>query len=163
MEKENKYNPESEVEQIIAKREQEWYRPWETEKEMRRLFTEAGKPLIEELGRAPLPTEFGNWTHIAFGDFTTGRIHDLLVYGNIAEGSLGDGESILARVHDTCKSGDTLSASNCDCGKELHETMRMIQEEERGVILYLDQEGRGAGPAGKMEQVNGMCEWKNGD
>lgn len=119
-------------------------------------------PLIEELGRSPLPTEFGDFTYIVFGDYASGGHHELLAFGNIAEGSLGDGEDVLTRIHSSCRTNETYHATNCECRKQLHEAMRQIQEEGRGIILYLEQEGRGTGIAGKMAQLNGMFGWQDG-
>ncbi|MCL5010464.1 MAG: hypothetical protein M1289_02575 [Patescibacteria group bacterium] len=129
---------------------------------MKRVLKKEKQSIVEELGRAPLPTEFGDWTYIVFGDYTNGSHHEMLVFGNIADGSLGDGRNLLVRMHSSCRTNEVYHAVNCECRKELHEAMKLIQEEGRGVILYLDQEGRGTGIAGKMAQLNGMFGWKNG-
>lgn len=115
---------------------------------------------IEELGRAPLPTEFGNWTYIVFGDYIRGVHHEMLAFGNIANGSMGDRKNLLVRMHSSCRTNEVYHAINCECRKELHRSMRLIQKEGRGIILYLDQEGRGNGIVGKMAQLRGMLTWK---
>lgn len=118
--------------------------------------------MIEEFGRSPLPTESGDWTYIVYGDKTNGQHHETLVFGNLAEGALGSGEDVLVRIHSSCRTNETYHAVNCECRKELQEAMAMIAQEGRGVILYLEQEGRGTGIAGKMAQLNGMFGWENG-
>jgi GTP cyclohydrolase II len=146
----------------LEARRQEWYQPWEVIESAKRFLMKEGRPMIEEFGRAPLPTEFGDFTYIVFGDFTTGQHHELLVYGNLAEGSLGDGENVLVRMHSSCRTNEAYHAINCECRKELHQAMQLIQQEGRGVIVYLEQEGRGTGIAGKLAQLNGMFGWQDG-
>lgn len=140
----------------------EWYLPWLAINHRKDQLKREGEPMIEELGRAPLPTEFGDYTYIVFGDYTTGQHHELLVFGNLVEGSLGDAEDVLVRVHSSCRTNEVWHAVNCECRKELEETMLMIQQEGRGAIVYLEQEGRGTGVAGKMAQLNGMFGWVDG-
>ncbi len=143
-------------------RKQEWYQPWITIAIMKEILRKEGESMIEEFGRSPLPTEFGDWTYVVFGDKTTGQHHEMLVFGNLVEGSLGDSEDVLVRMHSSCRTNETYHAVNCECRKELHEAMRLIQQEGRGIILYLEQEGRGTGIAGKLAQLNGMFGWKDG-
>jgi len=140
----------------------EWYQPWVVIDAIKQLLDKEGELMIEEFGRSPLPTEFGDWTYIVFGDKTTGQHHEMLVFGNIAEQSLGNGEHILVRMHSSCRTNETYHAVNCECRKELHEAMRMIALEGKGIILYLEQEGRGTGIAGKLAQLNGMFGWRDG-
>lgn len=148
---------------MLEIRRYEWYFPWLAIRESKEAFLKEQQPMIEEFGRAPLPTEFGDYTYIVFGDFTTGHHHEMLIYGNIAEGSLDDGEDVLVRMHSSCRTNETYHAVNCECRKELHEAMRLIQKEGRGAIVYLEQEGRGTGIAGKMAQLNGMFGWNEGE
>ncbi|PWU24141.1 hypothetical protein C5B42_00570 [Candidatus Cerribacteria bacterium 'Amazon FNV 2010 28 9'] len=149
-------------EDIKELRKQEWYQPWVAIALMKEILKKEGETMIEEFGRAPLPTEFGDWTYIVYGDKTTGQHHEMLVFGNISEGSLKDGEDILVRMHSSCRTNETYHAINCECRKELHEAMSLIQKEERGIIIYLEQEGRGTGIAGKIAQLNGMFGWDHG-
>ncbi len=139
-----------------------WFRPWELIAWMKEQLLKENEPMIEEFGRAPLPTEFGDWTYIVYGDMTNGSHHELLVYGNMGDESLGDGENVLVRLHSSCRTNETYHAINCECRKELHQAMSMISQEGRGVIVYLEQEGRGTGIAGKMAQLNGMFGWQDG-
>lgn len=147
---------------IIKTRQREWHVPWSNIEDMISRFKKEGRPLVEELGRSPLPTEFGDWTYLVFGDYTTGGHHEMLVYGNLAKGSLGNGEGLLVRMHSACRTNETFAATNCECRKELHQAMKLIQGEEKGIILYLEQEGRGNGIAGKLAQLNGMFGWEDG-
>lgn len=135
-----------------------WFKPWEAKP----LAMKEGETKIVELGRAPLPTDFGDYTYIAYGDKSTGEHHNVLVYGNFDEGSLGDGEDVLTRVHSACWTNEVSHASNCECRKEIEETLTQINREGRGVFVYLQQEGRGTGIAGKMAQLGGMFEWQDG-
>lgn len=136
-----------------------WYIPWFLEKERNALLSKEKENMTEEFGRAPLPTEFGDYTYIVYGDMRTGQHHNVLVFGQLNEGSLGDGEDVLCRVHSACWTNEVAHAVNCECRKELQQTLELIQKEGRGVLIYLDQEGRGTGIAGKMAQLNGMFEW----
>lgn len=140
--------------------EVKWHQPWRILELGKRLLKE--KSMIEELGRSPLPTEYGDWTYIVFGDYSSADHHEMLIYGNLTEGSLTDGENVLVRMHSSCRTNETYSATNCECRAELHEAMRRIHEEGRGTVLYLEQEGRGTGIAGKMAQLNGMFGWVDG-
>lgn len=143
---------------IRANQEEEWYKPWEHIEKNRKLLE--GENMIEEFGRAPLPTDYGDFTYIVYGDLTTGQHHNVLVYGEIS--NLGDGRDILVRTHSACWTNEVAHAVNCECRKEVEETLRMIAQEGQGILVYLDQEGRGTGIAGKMAQLNGMFGWEDG-
>lgn len=138
-----------------------WKLPWVSEPGIKDMLKKEGQHLVEELGKAPLPTEFGDWTYFAFG-YTSGTHHEMLVFGDIEEGSIGDGEDVLVRMHSSCRTNETFHAVNCECRKELHEAMRLIQVEGKGIIVYLEQEGRGTGISGKLAQLNGMFGWEDG-
>lgn len=152
-----------EINQILQLRSASWNKPWESDFEIMSMIKTEKKPLIEELGRSPLPTEYGNWTYIVFGDYTNGAHHEMLIFGNVAEDTLGGGEDILVRMHSSCRTSETFAAINCECKEELNEAMKMVQDEGKGIVIYLEQEGRGTGISGKMAQLNGMFEWKNGN
>lgn len=139
-----------------------WHEPWMVIAWLKEYLCKEGEPMIEELGRAPLPTEFGDWMYVVFGDKTNGSHHELLVFGSIVDGSLGDGTDILTRMHSSCRTNEAYHAVNCECRKELHQAMQLIAAEGKGIIIYLEQEGRGTGIAGKMAQLNGMFGWENG-
>ena len=102
-------------------------------------------PLLREAAIAKLPTEFGDFEIHAYEELSNGKEHVALVLGNI-----GDGHAVLVRVHSSCLTGDVFHSSRCDCGPQLHTAMERITAEGRGVILYLNQEGRGIGLANKI-------------
>lgn len=96
---------------------QEWYTPWVAVETVKNILNKEGEPMIEEFGRSPLPTEYGDWTYIVFGDKTTGQHHELLLFGNITEpGQTGD--DLLVRVHSSCKTNEVYHAINCECRYE---------------------------------------------
>ena len=94
---------------------------------------------------AKLPTEYGDFQIYGFVNDITGEHHVALVCGD-----LGDGEDILCRVHSECLTGDVFGSARCDCGAQLHTAMKKVQEEGRGIILYMRQEGRGIGLINKL-------------
>ncbi len=94
---------------------------------------------------AKLPTAYGDFQIYGFVNDITGEHHVALVCGEI-----GDGEDILCRVHSECLTGDVFGSARCDCGEQLHTAMKTIQEEGRGIILYMRQEGRGIGLINKL-------------
>jgi 3,4-dihydroxy 2-butanone 4-phosphate synthase/GTP cyclohydrolase II len=100
---------------------------------------------IRLVSSAKLPTEYGDFAVHAFEHALGGETHVALVRGDI-----GSGENVLTRVHSSCVTGDIFHSSRCDCGEQLQTAMRRIAEEGRGVVLYLDQEGRGIGLANKI-------------
>ena len=94
---------------------------------------------------AKLPTEYGEFDiHVYEGMFGVGT-HVALVRGEI-----GAGENVLTRVHSSCVTGDIFHSARCDCGAQLHTAMQRIADEGRGILLYLNQEGRGIGLANKI-------------
>ncbi len=102
--------------------------------------------LIEELVRVSMPTKFGLFELVAFKENLSGAEHLALVKGEWKEG-----EAVLTRVHSSCFTGDILSSLRCDCGDQLQKAMRMVESEGKGVILYMNQEGRGIGLINKLK------------
>ena len=94
--------------------------------------------------RAKLPTEHGDFD-IHVYENGKGETHVALVQGDI-----GGGENVLTRIHSSCVTGDIFHSARCDCGPQLELAMKRIRDEGRGVILYLNQEGRGIGLANKI-------------
>ena len=92
-----------------------------------------------------LPTEYGEFKLTPFRDLTTGLEHVALVKGEWAED-----EAVLCRVHSSCMTGDVFGSRRCECGEQLHEAMRKIEKEGKGVIVYMNQEGRGIGLMNKI-------------
>ncbi len=95
---------------------------------------------------ADMPTQYGHFQIHGFVNDITGEHHVALVKGEI-----GDGENVLCRVHSECLTGDVFGSLRCDCGKQLNEAMRQIEEEGRGIVLYMRQEGRGIGLINKLK------------
>lgn len=102
--------------------------------------------LIERGVKVSLPTKFGNFNLIPFKEISTGLEHVALI-----KGEWDHDESILVRVHSSCATGDIFGSKRCDCGDQLHESMRMVEKEGKGVVLYMNQEGRGIGLMSKIE------------
>lgn len=102
--------------------------------------------LVEKVTEAEMPTKYGNFRAHGYIDKVTGDHHIALVKGDIT----GD-EPVLCRVHSECLTGDAFGSLRCDCGDQLHEAMRRIEEKGRGIILYLKQEGRGIGLINKLK------------
>jgi 3,4-dihydroxy 2-butanone 4-phosphate synthase / GTP cyclohydrolase II len=93
-----------------------------------------------------LPTEFGEFKAVAYTENLTGKEHVALVKGTWSEG-----EDVLVRVHSECLTGDVFGSNRCDCGPQLAAALSQIEEEGRGVLLYMRQEGRGIGLVNKMK------------
>jgi len=102
--------------------------------------------LVERTASVRLPTEWGEFTGIAFRERLTGKHHLALVRGDV------DGaENVLVRVHSECLTGDVFHSLRCDCGEQLEAALMQIAAEERGVLLYMAQEGRGIGLLNKLK------------
>jgi 3,4-dihydroxy 2-butanone 4-phosphate synthase/GTP cyclohydrolase II len=101
--------------------------------------------LVERVTSVRLPTAHGEFTAVAFRETLTGKHHVALVKGEV------DGrENVLVRVHSECLTGDVFHSLRCDCGEQLEQALLRIGEEERGVLLYMSQEGRGIGLLPKL-------------
>src|SRR5918911_464486 len=102
--------------------------------------------LVHRVAEARLPTEHGNWRIVGYRNDVDEHEHVALVFGDI-----GDGENVLVRMHSKCLTGDVFHSLRCDCGWQLDTAMQMIAAEGRGVVVYLDQEGRGIGLLNKLK------------
>jgi GTP cyclohydrolase II/3,4-dihydroxy-2-butanone 4-phosphate synthase len=100
---------------------------------------------IERGVEVNMPTTFGNFRLIPFKQVSNGLEHIALIKGDISES-----EPILVRVHSSCSTGDTFGSLRCECGEQLHKAMELVEAEGRGVVVYLNQEGRGIGLMEKM-------------
>ncbi|MGN6211294.1 bifunctional 3,4-dihydroxy-2-butanone-4-phosphate synthase/GTP cyclohydrolase II [Parafilimonas sp.] len=100
---------------------------------------------IEEVVRVDMPTKYGMFKLVAFKEKTTGGEHLALI-----KGEWNKDEPVLTRVHSSCFTGDILGSFRCDCGEQLHKAMQMVEAEGTGVILYMNQEGRGIGLMNKL-------------
>src|SRR3954451_15955145 len=107
-----------------------------------RLRTEA---LVHRVANAALPTEYGDFRVYAFESAIDRETHVALVMG-----AIGDGANVLVRVHSRCLTGDVFHSARCDCGAQLEAALERVAAEGRGVLLYLNQEGRGIGMANKI-------------
>jgi 3,4-dihydroxy 2-butanone 4-phosphate synthase / GTP cyclohydrolase II len=106
----------------------------------------AKETLIKEEERVQMPTKYGIFELIAFQQINTGEIHLA-----IKKGSWQKDEPIMVRVHSSCMTGDILGSLRCDCGDQLHKALKMIEAEGKGLVLYMNQEGRGIGLLNKLK------------
>ncbi len=103
--------------------------------------------LVHRVAEARLPTEVGVWRVIGYHNDVDSHEHIALVLGDVEHTD----DSVLVRMHSKCLTGDVFHSLRCDCGWQLHTAMEMISKEGRGVIVYLDQEGRGIGLLNKLK------------
>jgi 3,4-dihydroxy 2-butanone 4-phosphate synthase/GTP cyclohydrolase II len=108
-----------------------------------RLKTES---LIEKEVTVQMPTKYGEFELIAFKQINTGDIHLAM-----KKGEWKKDEAVLVRVHSSCMTGDILGSLRCDCGEQLHHALQIIEAEGKGVVLYMNQEGRGIGLVNKLK------------
>ena len=102
--------------------------------------------LVERTTAVRLPTAYGEFTAVAFREKLTGKTHLALVKGEVEGGA-----DVLVRVHSECLTGDVFHSLRCDCGEQLDHALRQIAAEDRGVLLYMAQEGRGIGLLSKLQ------------
>jgi 3,4-dihydroxy 2-butanone 4-phosphate synthase/GTP cyclohydrolase II len=102
--------------------------------------------LIKEEVSVQMPTKYGQFDLIAFKQLNTGEIHLAIKKGNWKQD-----EPVLVRVHSSCATGDILGSLRCDCGDQLHLALKMIEQEGKGLVLYMNQEGRGIGLLNKLK------------
>lgn len=102
--------------------------------------------LVEEVVRVNMPTIHGDFTLVAFREKISNHEHVALI-----KGAWSEDEAVLTRVHSSCFTGDILGSLRCDCGDQLHKAMQMVQQEGKGIILYMNQEGRGIGLMNKLK------------
>jgi 3,4-dihydroxy 2-butanone 4-phosphate synthase/GTP cyclohydrolase II len=102
--------------------------------------------LIERIVDVKMPTVHGDFDLYAFKEINTGQEHLALV-----KGSWEENEAVLVRVHSSCITGDIFGSCRCDCGPQLHKAMELIEQEGKGAIIYMNQEGRGIGLLNKLK------------
>ncbi len=102
--------------------------------------------LIKEEVRVQMPTKYGSFELIAFEQVNTGEIHLAL-----KKGEWRKDEPVLVRVHSSCMTGDILGSLRCDCGDQLHHALKMVEQAGKGLVLYMNQEGRGIGLLNKLK------------
>lgn len=105
----------------------------------------SAEQLVEQGVEVDMPTAFGHFRLIPFRQKNNGLEHIAIIKGDVA-----DGKPVLVRVHSSCATGDIFASMRCDCGEQLHKAMQMIEEEGRGAVVYLSQEGRGIGLMDKI-------------
>lgn len=108
-----------------------------------RLKTES---LIEKVINVKMPTDYGSFNLFAYKQTNTGEVHLALVKGKWEKE-----EPVMVRVHSSCVTGDIFASRRCDCGSQLHAAMQMVENEGKGVVLYMNQEGRGIGLVNKLK------------
>ncbi len=106
----------------------------------------AKESLIKREIAVEMPTEWGDFDLIAFRQLNNNQLHLAL-----KKGEWEDGESVMVRVHSSCVTGDIFGSCRCDCGPQLHAAMEMVEKEGKGLVLYMNQEGRGIGLLNKLK------------
>lgn len=128
----------------LAQMARKWKIPFLTIKDLQN-YRKRHEKLVEQVTKTDMPTRYGHFTAYGYINKLNGEHHVALV-----KGAVGDGENLLCRVHSECLTGDTFGSLRCDCGQQLHAAMRQIEEEGRGILLYMRQEGRGIGLINKL-------------
>ena len=129
----------------LQEKSKEWNMKFITIKDIQD-YRKCNEKLVEQVTETKLPTKYGNFIAYGYVNKLNGEHHVALVKGDI-----GDGKDVLCRVHSECLTGDTFGSLRCDCGDQLASAMKQIEEEGRGVFLYMRQEGRGIGLINKLK------------
>ena len=108
---------------------------------------------VRRIAEARLPTEFGDFQIIGYQSLDSAEEFIALV-----KGFLCPNRASLVRIHSQCMTGDVFGSTRCDCGRQLHEAMRLISEEGNGAIIYQQQEGRGLGIDGGRDRLEDRLE-----
>lgn len=128
----------------LAQMAEKWRIPFLTIKDLQD-YRKRHETLVEQVTKTDMPTRYGHFTAYGYIHKLNGEHHVALVKGEV-----GEGGNLLCRVHSECLTGDTFGSLRCDCGQQLHAAMRQIEEEGRGILLYMRQEGRGIGLINKL-------------
>ncbi len=146
---------QSELSKIL---DQRWKEPWRLREDREKAILKSHGKIIKMLASTPLPTEYGYFTYMVFGDYTTGEFHNAVIYGDAKKGIKKEG--MLVRVHSSCGTSELFHAVNCECREELDEAMKRISKNKSGMVIYLNQEGAGNGIAPKIEAYSKSLIWK---
>ena len=111
-------------------------------------YRRRSEKLVEKVTETTLPTEFGNFKLNLYRDLTDGKVHVALILGEFSD------QTALVRVHSECLTGDVFGSLRCDCGRQLNKAMQIIGGQKKGIILYMNQEGRGIGLVDKIRAYN---------
>ena len=128
----------------LQEKAREWNMVFITIKDLQ-TYRKRHEILVEQIAATRLPTKYGEFAAYGYRNKLNGEHHVALVKGDI-----GDGRNVLCRVHSECLTGDCFGSLRCDCGQQLAAAMTQIQQEGRGVLLYMRQEGRGIGLLNKL-------------
>ncbi len=109
-------------------------------------YRRKSEQLVRRLAETTLPSRYGSFRAVAYEDLVSGEIHLALVKGDVTTAG-----PVLTRMHSECLTGDVLGSLRCDCGEQLQSSLRRIEQEGRGVLVYLRQEGRGIGLGAKIQ------------
>lgn len=109
----------------------------------------AAESLIRQEVAVNLPTQWGDFKMTAYTQLSNGATHLA-----ITKGEWKEGEAILARIHSSCVTGDIFGSCRCDCGPQLHKALQMLEQEGKGIVVYMNQEGRGIGLVNKLRSYN---------
>ena len=128
----------------LAQMAEKWRIPFLTIKDLQD-YRKRHETLVEQVTKTDIHTRYGHFTAYGYINKLNGEHHVALVKGEV-----GEGGNLLCSVHSECLTGDTFGSLRCDCGQQLHAAMRQIEEEGRGILLYMRQEGRGIGLINKL-------------
>lgn len=109
-------------------------------------YRRGNETYVKRVTEAKMPTKYGEFKMVGYGNTLNGEHHVALVKGDVS-----DGEAVLIRVHSECLTGDAFGSLRCDCGEQFAAAMKRIEEEGRGILLYMRQEGRGIGLINKIK------------
>ncbi len=146
---------QSELSKIL---DQRWEELWKFSEERERILQKNHSKIVKLLASTPLPTEYGDFTYMVFGDYATGEFHNAVIYGNVKKSIKKN--AMLVRVHSSCGTSELFHAMNCECREELDEAMKRIRKNKSGMIIYLNQEGAGNGIAPKIKAYSKSLVWK---
>ncbi|MGC8479023.1 MAG: hypothetical protein ACP5NE_03835 [Candidatus Micrarchaeia archaeon] len=144
-------------EEVLGLFEERWSEPWKLREKMENSLKKSGRKIIKFLASTPLPTEYGYWTYMVFGDYTTGEFHTAIVYGDAKKNIKKKG--MLLRVHSSCATSELFHATNCECREELEEAMKRIRKNGAGLVIYMNQEGAGNGIFPKIMAYSKSLVW----